>query len=187
MDGLIYKVCSIKKEIETWKFYDLEGKQLREPSENTYFPSSMNRRYRAKRKGNAIDEDISCVWFLIGKKNNASRWVQVGRTSNITNMLSNDIKNDIKEFYSGHGRYGELQKKYTELIFYEVDIEKYIKTDTEALKILGTSPIDMNLRMAYFINCAAYIEGKMAFEHTPDLYNPSILDGCYYRYFKDKK
>ncbi len=50
MDGLIYKVCSIKKEIETWKFYDLEGKQLREPSENTYFPSSMNRRYRAKRK-----------------------------------------------------------------------------------------------------------------------------------------
>ena len=64
MDGWKYKVCSIKKEIETWKFYDFEGKHLREPYENTYFPRSMNLRYRAKRKENAVDEDISCVWCI---------------------------------------------------------------------------------------------------------------------------
>lgn len=186
-DGFQKRICSIKKENNNWNLYDYEDKLLRRPSANTYFPSSLNMRYRIKRKEFFEDEDTSCVWILIGKKNSITKWIQVGRTKNLKNLLSNDIKEDIKEFYSGNGKYGQLQDKYTELIFFEIDILKYIRVDKVAHTILGKAPINKYLRQAYFVNCAAYIEGKLAFQNKPELYSPATLDSCYFNYFKSKQ
>jgi hypothetical protein len=147
----------------------------------------MNLRYRKKR-GNKWGKDVenlSCVWVLIGKINEAEKWIQVGRNSSLKNMLSNDIKEDIKQVYSGTGKYGGLN--YSELIFYEINIKNYIENDEESKGILETEPLDTNLKMAYWVNCAAYIEGELASEKNVQLYHLSVLDGCYYAYFESKK
>ncbi|MCR4740820.1 MAG: hypothetical protein K5886_11260 [Lachnospiraceae bacterium] len=190
--GLYKKICSLKKEDNIWNLYDWDGKPLRNPSPNTsspnaYFPKSLNQRYRNIRKTYGIDEDISCVWFLTGKKNGREEWIQVGRTKTLNNMLSSDIKEDIKAFFYGTGKYGELGKEYSELIFYEIDVIRYIEADKEAQGIFGKMPDDKNLKLAYLVNCAAYIEGKESFENNAVIYVPSTLDGYYHRYFKDRK
>ena len=178
-------ICSIKKVDNGWVLYDCNGENISNLSGK--FPSSMNLRYRKKR-GNKWGKDVensSCVWVLIGKINEAEKWIQVGRNSSLKNMLSNDIKEDIKQVYSGTGKYGGLN--YSELIFYEINIKNYIENDEKSKGILGTEPLDNNLKRAFWVNCAAYIEGKLASEKNVQLYHLSVLDGCYYAYFESKK
>ena len=177
------KICSIRKDDNIWEFLDCEGNILRTPDRKSFFSSSMNKRYRSKRKEYIDYEDASCVWVLIGKNSSSENWIQVGSTKNLKNLLSNDIKEDIKEFYSEEGKYANLSTKYEELTFYEVDVEKFLKKDKNAKNILGEKPKDKNLVLAYSFICAAYIEGKLSFEKNPELYHPSTLDGYYHAYF----
>ena len=115
---IFLKICSIKNVNNTWTLYDCEGKKLGEELDATPFPSLMNRRYRAKRKNTIEVDDVSCVWCLKGENDN---WIQVGRTKNLTNLLSNDVKEDIKKIFSHTGKYGKLNEKYSELTFYEIN------------------------------------------------------------------
>lgn len=183
---LIKKICSIKKDNDIWKLYDCTDQELRTPSRDAKFTSSMNRHYRVFRKKSFSEEDSSCVWFLVGKTNNQEKWIQVGRTKDLTNLLSNDIKEDLKDFFYGTGKYGQLRDKYCELIFYEIDVLHYIKENNDVKEILGEIPSDRNLKLAYLVNCAAFIEGKESYINKADKYNPSVLDGYYYEYFKNK-
>lgn len=180
------KICSIRKDDNNWELLDCEGNILRTPDRKSFFPSSMNKRYRSKRKEYIDYEDESCVWVLIGQNSSSENWIQVGSTKSLKNLLSNDIKEDIKEFYSEEGKYANLSKKYEELTFYEVDVEKFLKKDKNAKNILGEKPKDKNLALAYSFICAAYIEGKLSFENNPELYHPSTLDGYYHAYFRDR-
>ncbi len=181
------KICSIKKRGDTWILYDTDGEEIRVPSESGYFSSALNRRYRNKRKSIIANDDISCVWFLIGNKNGSSKWIQVGRTKNLTNLLSNDVKEDIKDLYFGKGMYGELKEYYDELSFYEIDVERYIKGDEKLRSIMGKMPRNKYLRYAYLVNCAAYLEGKLACQYDVEKYHSSTLDGFYNLYFKEMK
>ena len=178
-------ICSMKKDNMKWRLFDCDEKEISILPTKANFPSAMNRRYRNKR-GKDV-EDLSCVWFLVGKSDKGKEWIQVGRNLNLTSMLSRDIKEDIKEVCSGTGRYRKLNEEYKELIFREIDIKDYINNDEEAKKILGKEPTDINLKRAYWVNCASYIEGKLAYENNAKLYHSSALDGCYYAYFKSKK
>lgn len=180
-------ICSVKKDNNIWNLYDSQGEKLREPFSHTVFPSSMNRRYRAIRKKYICEDDTACVWYLLGKNKVTAKWLQVGRTKNLRNLLSNDVKEDIKEIFSGYGKYGQLKDIYSELLFYEIDVKAYIECDKEAKVILGSMPDDKNLRQAYLVNCAAYIEGKLAYKNEVELYHSSTLDGYYYDYFKDNR
>ena len=174
-DGMYLRICAIKKNNNGWEFLDCNRESLKAPDEKSIFTSSMNKRYR----------NTACVWFLMGKADNGKETcIQVGRTKNLTNLLSNDIKEDIKNFYSGVGKYGKLKEKYNELVFYEVDVNRIIKEDKDAKKILGSKPENKNLGLAYSVICAAYVEGKLSFEKEAELYCPSTLDGYYYAYFK---
>ena len=185
-DGMYLRICAIRKNNNGWEFSDCNGESLKAPDEKSIFTSSMNKRYRKERKKYIVDENTACVWFLRGKADNGDiTCIQVGRTKNLTNLLSNDIKEDIKNFYSGVGKYGKLKEKYNELVFYEVDVNQIIKEDNDAKQILGSKPKDKNLGLAYSVICAAYVEGKLSFEKKAELYCPSTLDGYYYTYFKE--
>ena len=184
-DGMYLRICAIRKNNNGWEFSDCNGESLKAPDGKSIFTSSMNKRYRKERKKYIVDENTACVWFLMGKADNGKETcIQVGRTKNLTNLLSNDIKEDIKNFYSGVGKYGKLKEKYNELVFYEVDVNRIIKKDKDAKKILESKPENKNLGLAYSVICAAYVEGKLSFEKEAELYCPSTLDGYYYAYFK---
>ena len=103
----------MKKDNDIWKLYDCTDKQLRTPSQETKFTSSMNQHYREFRKNSFSEEDSSCVWFLVGKTKHHEEWVQVGRTKDLTNMLSNDIKEDVKDFFMVLENIGSLETNMT--------------------------------------------------------------------------
>ena len=71
------------------------------------------------------------------------------------------------------------------MTFYEIDVLRYISEDAEAKRILGEAPANKNLKLAYLVNCAAFIEGKESYLNNAYKYYPSILDGYYYEYFKN--
>ena len=68
---------------------------------------------------------------------------QVGRTKDIINSLT-EIKDNVKDFYrSDSKKYGALKdKNYKEIVFYEVDIDEYIKNDKLFKKLYGNVPND---------------------------------------------
>ena len=179
-------ICSIKKKVQEWHLYDCYGKDLGALQNDKRFSRAMNIRYRGKRNVNAGNE--SCVWILIGKNETEEVCLQVGRTKNLTNLLSSDVKEDIKEICKGdnNSNYGKLKDKYTELSFYEVDIEKYLKNDTDIENIFVEKPVNKYLYLAYAYNRAAYVEGKLSLEKEAVMYHPSSLDGYYREYFKEK-
>lgn len=179
------KICSIvKSETGDWDFFDYNGDSLPKPSETAIFTSAMKRRY-LKTKSRI---DISIVWVLVGfDDENKITWEQVGRTKDIINAL-NEIREDIKEFYSNGNKYAELKaKKYKKLVFYEVDIDNYLMDDLEFKNISREVPKNKELELAYYYVRAAYVEGKIGYDTSACMYNPSTLDGYFYSYLKNKK
>lgn len=179
------KICSIiKSENEDWNFFDYNGSPLRKPSETAIFTSAMKRRY-LKTKSRI---DIPTVWVLVGfDDENKITWEQVGSTKDIINALV-EIKNAIKSFYSNGKKYGVLKNEnYKKLVFYEVDIDNYLRDDLEFENIYGEALKNNDLKLAYYYVRATYIEGKIGYDTSARMYNPYILDGYFYNYFKNKK
>lgn len=179
-------ICSIRLQNETWHFYDCNGDELREPSKKSIFSSAMKKRYLKKRKNKQID--ISTVWILVGIiDENKKICEQVGRTKDLINSL-NEIKDNVKDFfYDEDGKYGVLrQKNYKELIFYEVDIDKYIEKDKLFIELYGNAPDNVHLSSAYYFIRAAYVEGKLGCDTSASMYHKSSLDGYFYDYYKKK-
>lgn len=182
------RICSIRLENNNWHFYDCNYDELPIPSEKRIFSSAMKNRYQKERK-NKQDRKFSTVWILVGTTfDNVKKCVQVGRTKDLINSLT-EIKNNIKDFYCGNrGKYDILRNKnYKEIVFYEVNIDEYIKNKDELFKNLyGDAPDDEYLLAAYYFIRAAYVEGKLgagtnAFE---DMYHKSSLDEYFFDYYK---
>ncbi len=184
------KICSIEKKNNTWVLYDCDDESIRIPAEDSIFPSSMNMRYRNKRSNDGkVENDSSVVWILVGytDKENCI-YEQVGRNNSLTNMLA-EIKEDIKCFYFGKKKYVNLKgKQYTKLVFYEVDIDKYLESDDLFKQLFTEVPKDPSLYLAYRYNKAAYVEGKIGALTKADgnMYHESGLDKYYYGYFKGR-
>ncbi len=192
---MFIKICSLKKENNTWSLYDCcnPNNNLGNPySWKKRFPPTMNTHYRDYRKG-ILDGDNPNVWVLKGKDKIDESTLQVGRTKNLERLLSHDIKGDIYDFFlkNMNNKYGKLKvSKYDELTFYEVDIEEYLKDDTTFISMYKKCPSDEDLKSAYLLIRAAYVEGKIACKECngrDSMYTPSTLDGCYYAYWKKQK
>ena len=112
----------------------------------------------------------------------------VGRTKDIINSLT-EIKDNVKDFYrSDSKKYGALKdKNYKEIVFYEVDIDEYIKNDKLFKKLYGNVPNDEYLSLAYYFIRAAYVEGKLGFETSASMYHKSSLDEYFFDYYKRNK
>lgn len=150
----------------------------------------MNIRYRNFRKKYIKRNDISCIWILVGIKNNedTESWIQIGRSKHLTNLLSEDVKEDIKAIlYERNGKYKDLKKEFKNLVFYEVNIEEFLKNDNdEALNGYRIEPQNENLKYVYHYIRAAYTEAKLGYYNDAQLFHTSTVDGFYYKYFKDK-
>lgn len=179
-------ICTIRLENNDWNLYDCDGKKLLVPSSERIFSSSMKKHYLKKRENK--ENDISTVWILVGISDNGKKICeQVGRTTDLINSLT-EIKNNVKDFYrSDSGKYGVLKKKnYKEVVFYEVDIDEYIKNDSLFKKLYGNVPDDTYLSSAYYFIRGAYVEGKLGFETSASMYHKSSLDEYFYEYHKRK-
>lgn len=177
-------ICAIRLENNKWNLYDCDGDKLPNPSSKRIFSSSMKKNYLKKHKNKKFD--ISTVWILVGVLDNGKKICeQVGRTKDLINSLT-EIKNDIKDFYrSETTKYGILKNKdYKEIIFYEIDIDEYIKNDELFKKLYGDAPTDVCLSSAYYFIRAAYVEGKLGFETSASMYHKSSLDEYFYEYYK---
>lgn len=177
-------ICTIRLENNNWKLYDCDGNELPVTSSKRIFSSSMKKHYLKKRKNKK--NDISTVWILVGISDNGKKICeQVGRTKDLINSLT-EIKNNVKDFYrSDSGKYGVLKEKnYKEIVFYEVDIDEYIKNDKLFKKLYGNVPNDTYLSSAYYFIRAAYVEGKLGFETSASMYHKSSLDEYFYEYYK---
>ena len=147
----------------------------------------MKKHYLKKRENKKID--ISTVWILVGILDNGKKVCeQVGRTKDIINSLT-EIKDNVKDFYrSDSKKYGALKdKNYKEIVFYEVDIDEYIKNDKLFKKLDGNVPNDKYLLLAYYFIRAAYVEGKLGFETSASMYHKSSLDEYFFDYYKRNK
>lgn len=180
-------ICTIRLENNGWNLYDCDGKELPVPSRKRIFSSSMKKHYLKKRENKKID--ISTVWILVGILDNGKKVCeQVGRTKDIINSLT-EIKDNVKDFYrSDSKKYGVLKdKNYKEIVFYEVDIDEYIKNDKLFKKLYGNVPNDKYLSLAYYFIRAAYVEGKLGFETSASMYHKSSLDEYFFDYYKRNK
>ncbi len=182
--GYFRKICSVKREGQSWGIYDCNDSKLEPPSEKRYFSSAMKKRYLAKRQ---LRKDIPTVWILVGvKEDGTENYEQVGRTVDIINTL-NEIRNNIKDFFYNKGKYSNLKNKnYTELNFYEVDIDSYLNEETIFKEKFGIPAKDEYFERAYYFIRAAYVEGKLGFETKANMYHPSSLDGYFYSYYKNQ-
>lgn len=187
-------ICSlVKKDEDQWEFKDCKGESLRRPTDGSYFTSAMKSRYEGWRKRKNLRKDISTVWVLIGmKKGGEKTIIQVGRTTDIVNTL-NEVREAVKRFYRNNDKkYGSLMgEEYIKYIFYEVNIDEYLKEDALFKKVYGKvseAPEDKFLLLAYHYIRAAYVEGKIGYEAREKggfcLYHKSPLDGYYYDYFE---
>lgn len=181
-------ICAIRFENNEWNLYDCDGEKLPNPSDKRIFSSSMKKSYlNLKKRGNK-ENNISAVWILVGISDNGKEICeQVGRTTDLINSLT-EIKDNVKDFYrSDSKKYGVLKKKnYKEIVFYEVDIDEYIKNDRLFKKLYGNVPDDTYLSSAYYFIRAAYVEGKLGFGTSASMYRKSSLDGYFYEYYKRK-
>lgn len=112
----------------------------------------------------------------------------MGRTKDIINSLT-EIKDNVKDFYrSDSKKYGAFKdKNYKEIVFYEVDIDEYIKNDKLFKKLYGNVPNDEYFSLAYYFIRAAYVEGKLEFETSASMYHKSSLDEYFFDYYKRNK
>ena len=180
-------ICTIRLENNGWNLYDCDGKELPVPSSKRIFSSSMKKHYLKKRENKK--NDISTVWILVGILDNGKKVCeQVGRTKDIINSLT-EIKDNVKDFYrSDSKKYGVLKdKNYKEVVFYEVDIDEYIKNDKLFKKLYANVPNDEYLSLAYYFIRAAYVEGKLGFETSASMYHKSSLDEYFFDYYKRNK
>lgn len=180
------KICSIQLKNDSWYLCDCNDEKLPLPSKERIFSSAMKKRYLKKRKGR---KDLSTVWVLVGVTNeNKGICEQVGRTKDLINSL-NEIRENIKDFYnSNNGKYGILKNKnYKEIVFYEVDIDKYLKDDELFIRTYGEAPRDTYLSLAYYFLRAAYVEGKIGSETSPSMYHKSSLDEYFYLHYENQK
>ena len=180
-------ICMIRLENNDWNLYDCDGEKLPDPFSKCIFSSSMKKHYLKKRENKKID--ISTVWILVGILDNGKKVCeQVGRTKDIINSLT-EIKDNVKDFYrSDSKKYGALKdKNYKEIVFYEVDIDEYIKNDKLFKKLYGNVPNDKYLSLAYYFIRAAYVEGKLGFETSASMYHKSSLDEYFFDYYKRNK
>lgn len=184
MDEKIYKkICSIIMSENRWYLYDCQDEKISEPSSARIFSSAMNIRYRKNR--NMSREDISTVWVLVGFRNDNKEWIQVGRTKNLTNLLD-EIREDVKKFYGSGNKYASLREQhYEKLVFYEINIDNYLKKDILFKKIYGEVPQNEKFSLAYYFIRAAYVEGKLGAETSAYMYHESALDEYFYSYYKD--
>lgn len=186
MNEKIYKkICSLILENGSWYLYDCSDNKLKQLSEEGNFPYAMKRNYLNKRKGRI---DISTVWVLVGFTDDKEVYEQVGRTKDLINSL-NEIRENVKDFYNNEdGKYGVLKKReYKKIVFYEVDIDKYIETDELFLKTYGEPPKDEFLSLAYYFIRAAYVEGKLGSVTCASMYHKSSLDEYFYSYYDNQK
>lgn len=177
------QICSIKKEKGVWNFYDCKNDMLPSPSEERIFTSAMKRRYYEKIQKR--EKGISTVWVLVGfKEDGGETWEQVGRTKDLKNSLD-EIRENVKQFYNSDKKYGALKnKKYHKLVFYEVDIDKYLQDDLLFKAMYGEPPKDSFFSLAYYFIRAAYVEGKLGCEKSACMYRKSSLDEYFYSYYK---
>lgn len=185
-------ICKVKlnkdkykyKDKYCWELYDCNERYLQVLSDERRFSQLMKRRYLEKKKHK--NNDVSTVWILVGiSKTCEKNCEQVGRTTDLINTL-NEIREDIKDFYRNGKKYGGLKKNYTELVFYEVDIDKYMENDESFKTMYGNVPEDEHLLSAYCLIRAAYVEGKLGFITSANMYRKSPLDGYFYEYIKKK-
>lgn len=187
-----YLICTIRIENNIMKLYD--GNRQEIDSNST---RSLNINYRRKRKIRTEDDESPVVWVLVGKNMpDEEVYLQVGQSKNLTRMLSNDIRKDVNELLDEKlneesSKYKKLLGKYTQLEFYEIDLDAYDYEDFIEKNI----PEDENLKKVYLTIRAAYVEGKIAAEKNckeknseHGIWNPSPigLDGYFYMYFKNK-
>lgn len=150
----------------------------------------MKMRYYANYYQNEDSRQYPTVWILVGydKKNNVT-YEQVGRAKHIVRALS-EIRDDVKEICrSKITKYGLLGGKYKELVFYEVDIDEYVKKNGKTFCETFKEPDsdkDINLRLAYYFLKAAYVEGKIGFDSKANMYNTSSLDEYFYLYCRNE-
>lgn len=133
-------------------------------------------------------EDIPTVWALVGFSDDGKEtWEQVGRTKDLTNSLD-EIREDVKNFYNNQKKYGNLRNKdYKKLVFYEIDIDNYLKNDELFIRICGEPPENPFFALAYYFVRAAYVEGKLGFETSAHMYHKSTLDEYFYSYYEKNK
>ncbi len=186
-----YQICKILIDKDNGKkiWYDCQDEEIKSTN-------AMNRHYRRKRKENILEEDVSTVWILSAReKDKKQNYIQVGRSKNLKRMLSGDIRLDVKEIINtnnefGGTKYNKLIEKYSELIFFEVDLEKYFFNNFTV-----NIPEDTNLKKIYWSIIAAWAEGKIAAENNckkdsiddDRMWNPSPdgLDGYFYSYYRE--
>ena len=113
------------------------------------------------------NDDVAVVWLLIGENGNEKKLVQVGRNNRLANALRGDINVDARCIMEGSGaeKYVKLGEKFEKLIFYQVNIDEYLKmcNDRNIYLIMNEhSPQNKYLKRAYYNFKAAYVEGKIA-------------------------
>lgn len=167
-DKVIEKICSIAiSENNCKQLYDCEGNKIEKTARYT---RTINLRYRNIRKEkNLHDEKLSVVWILVGiSKGKEGKILQVGRNCSLTRMLSSDIRKDVKEILEGvsNSKYCKLCNTYEELVFFEVNIEKYLSKDNVFQQLFGEISLakmeNFHLYSLYQTIRASYVEGKIA-------------------------
>ena len=157
--------------------------------------NTMNRRYRTKRKNFISEENVAVVWILLAiDESEKEHYIQVGQNRNLTRMLSGDIGPDINEILNNRNKYSDLTSKYNTLIFYEINLSKYLVNIFD--KDIPLIPSDDNFKKIYWTIIASCAEGKLAAEYKckkegktdTRMWNPSPtgLDGYFYLYYNSK-
>lgn len=190
-----YQICKIEKTENGIRFLDWKNDLIN-------YTNAMHKRYREFVDTLVYNIEDPKVWVLVACGDDGTdKYLQVGKSKNLTRMLSGDVGPDAKEILNIDGKYnetkyGRLTKKYNTLIFYEVDIVEY---DLEEIfKGISVPAKNESLRKAFLDIKAACIEGKIAAENNchkksnrDDCFemwseSPTGLDGYFYDYYKNK-
>ena len=185
-----YLICRIKYDGESPFFYDCKNLEIKSTN-------AMNMRYRKARRQIVTEEDGATIWILTGilKQDGEEKLIQVGQCKNLTQMLSGDIRKDVRQIISENdpnGKYSTLRQEYKELFFYEVELDDFDICD---IGVKLCFPIDTILKRAERAIKAAYVEGMIASQNNClknksvyGIWNPSTigLDGYFYSYFESK-
>ncbi len=168
---------------------------------------SVNANYRKNRPQNMRKPGYAVLWLMCGVKDGVKTVLQIGINKSLERMFKNDLNfdrryiikglrsaddsNDEKKPTSRPKSYkkagADLRKnKYDSLIFYELDINEYLKDDYVLKYLLAPgSPQDEKLTEVYYYITASYAEGKLARETKAEYWNPSGgIDGDVYDYYR---
>lgn len=165
--------------------YDKQGIKIGtySPNDNITYTGGIKSAYRKK----AIYNDKrSAVWILVANdKNEAEKYLQIGRNINPHEMLNSDIYPDIHSIISGNSKNKYHNIESSSLSFFQVDIDAYLNNDLDIHKVLKSKvPTDSSLKQAYYNFKAAYCEGKLAYESNASLWKRSGgIDGDIFDFF----